>query len=401
MGQIAHDFSSSKPQLLDSALECFEAALDCLPLPYAMTERGSYDQLELSPSVVFDSPILSKIISPYVSLAPRDVESLPVQSAPITGFSYSIPPLLPSESAHSRPTSLQINPGFYGEDENENKAENDCFALLKTPTGHRHRLCQSLSLTHSLQDDLVPSPLFNRNQKRVQINSSTPESNHRPLPPLPFGHKTTFAAEGSRVVQVPRVGMRKSAVQTLIAKYEDSLPLTQTPSPRRSIQHSTSTSSLVTPRFRRIREAFSPDPRNDSLEAYLSSSDLTRYNICMCDFRTQLRKHIAFLQVEITRVRDQQAQRMARKAQSKNRHTSFWTFQSANRLAPAPTPSDPEGKASSDDLVTIAKKERIERLRREGWNVRKEKYGFKGVEWYEALRRRVEKEIADDELVHW
>lgn len=399
MGQIAHDFSRSKPQLLDSAQESFKAALDCLPLPYASTEYASFNHLETTPSVVFDSPFSSNSLSPYVSPNQRDVENSPPQSKSICGLTYSIPPLLPSASTHCLSTSLQLDPHFQEENKKQIDSAQDYIAPPKSPTGHKGRLCQSLSLTHSLQDDLVPSPLFNRTQKRAQIYSSWPDLSHRPLPPLPFGHKTSFAVEGSRVVQVPRMGMRKTAVQSLIAKYEETAPVTLTPSLRRSSQSSTSIHSLVTPRFKRIRDAFSPDPRNDSLEAYLSSTDLTRYNICMAEFRTQVRKHVAFLEVEITRVRNQQAQRMARKAQNKNRHISFWTFQPANRLVLPPTPSDTKNNTTSDDPVTTAKKERIERLRKEGWDVRKEKYGFKSVEWYEAFRCRVEKEMAAYEMV--
>ncbi|KAK5213375.1 hypothetical protein LTR41_000954 [Exophiala xenobiotica] len=141
---------------------------------------------------------------------------------------------------------------------------------------------------------------------------------------------------------------------------------------------------MTTPRFRMIRDAFSPDPHNDSLEAYLSSASLTRYNAGLSDFANQLRKHVRFLEFEIDRVQSLQTERTAARALSKN-----------NRL----NSGDKEKEEKPDDPAVVAKAERVERLRRAGWNVRKDKHGFKGVEWYETLASRAERELSEYETL--
>ena len=156
-----------------------------------------------------------------------------------------------------------------------------------------------------------------------------------------------------------------------------------------------------------IRDAFSPDPRNEQLETYLSSvaasAELARYNVDLSDFRAQLRKHIAYVDGEIARVQRLQAERIAaRSLGPKQRFASFWSFEIAASPAPkSPCPSRRRGiddekndeLSGEQDTQAKAKKERIEKLRREGWVVRKEKHGFKGEAFYDELCRRVEAEL--------
>lgn len=99
-------------------------------------------------------------------------------------------------------------------------------------------------------------------------------------------------------------------------------------------------------------------------------------------------------------VRELQAERTAKKMLGpKQRFASFWTFEakspclsrgredrSNNNHEDCGIDDDPDGKAKTQE-------ERIERLRREGWKVRKEKHGFRGVAFYDDLARQVEAEL--------
>lgn len=45
------------------------------------------------------------------------------------------------------------------------------------------------------------------------------------------------------------------------------------------------------------------------------------------------------------------------------------------------------------DRKTAERKERMDRLRQIGWKVNKERFGWKGDEYYRELRRRTEVEL--------
>jgi hypothetical protein len=229
----------------------------------------------------------------------------------------------------------------------------------------------------------------------------------RPLPPLPFNHTTKFKLQGTRIVQDPasNLGIRKTAVQTLIARYEGSLPLPNTPTstnfPTGTHNHSPTTNdaydfSPITPRLLTIRDAFSPDPLNPHLAAYLSSTDLLRYNTTLSDFRSRIRTHLSWLVAEMAKIHTIQTDHTAAKvlAMSTSASSSSSSSRSASRRSAGPT-----RRGGEDGMLTPTskKKTRIQYLRNQGWDVRKEKFGFKGEAFYEELRRRVESEL--DEVV--
>jgi hypothetical protein len=218
--------------------------------------------------------------------------------------------------------------------------------------------------------------------------------------------------------------MRKTAVQTLIARYEGSATAKPSRSPTRTDDDSP---SPVTPRFQMIRDAFSPDPHNQCLDTYLSSVGRANYNAGLADLRSQLRKHVAFVEAAISETTRLQTDRAAAKALSKNRSASFWSLEHAdakalskNRYASfwslehaeadavaatvVPTGADTGRRRGRDDQVpagrgnTTSSKsnaDRIAKLRSQNWVVRKENHGFKGVDWYENLNRQVHRELDD------
>lgn len=419
IGLIAHNFSNNKLLFLDSARNSFNSALRVLPLPYVSTEIGVYVQSEYSPlPLVFATPSLRKTRETNHNASPttRDPDfpqSASSSSIYSTASAVSEPRTvldIDDESARRNEDRDLSTPRTHTEEKESSKSNQ--LTTPATPTTHKSRLDHSLSFTHLLEDELVPSPLFSRASKQARLNQPDTDTVSRPLPPLPFNHKSNFNVQGTRLIQDPL--MRKTAVQTLIARFEGHLPLSQSPLP----QSPQSAPSPMTPRFRAIRDAFSPNPHNEHLEAFLSTASLTRYNASLADFRAQLRKHIAFLDEELTRVQTVQAERTATKALSKNRFASFWSFEHAALSARSKSTSKSKAKSRSpaapkrprgdgngrenesdnedDGFQDGAKKERIEKLRREGWSVRKEKHGYKGMEWYEELRIRVERELEGD-----
>ncbi len=403
MGLISHDCSVNKIRFLASAQESFKSARGCLPLPYVSSEHGHYCQSELSPQygAIDSSPTPSTIESFYASPTPKTATSNVAQSESACSFAFTVTPIQTFRSNTSFPAVSQDGSNVPAEGGAEAKVEyaSQHPTVPDNHSTHKDRLSQSLSRTHALADDLVPSPLFSRTRKHAQVTQPEELTAPRPLPPLPFNHKSDFEMQGSRVVQVPT--MRKTAVQTLIAQYEGTLPLPQSLA-------EPSTPSPVTPRFKMIRDAFSPDPHNDSLEAYLSSASLARYNACLSDFANQLRKHVRFVEFEINRVQSLQRERTAARALSNNQFASFWSFehiQTPLRGRSRTPRSPPHGRNNADkeenldDPAVVAKTERVERLRKGGWNVRKDKHGFKGVEWYETLASRAERDLGECEML--
>ncbi|KAK7900872.1 hypothetical protein LTR67_003157 [Exophiala xenobiotica] len=424
MGLISHDCSVKKVRFLETAQESFKSARGCLPLPYVSTEHGYYCQPEISPpyGTTDSSPIPSTIESFYASSpTPKPAPTSVAQSDSARSFAFTVTPIPTFGSSRSFSAASQDGSNVPATDTGGEVKVEDANQHPTVPDNHhsthKDRLSQSLSRTHTLANDLVPSPLFSRTRKHAQVTQPDEPTATctRPLPPLPFNHKSDFEMQGSRVVQVPTtMRMRKTAVQTLIAQYEGTLPLSLPQSPAPAEPSTPSPSPMTTPRFRMIRDAFSPDPHNDSLEAYLSSASLTRYNAGLSDFANQLRKHVRFLEFEIDRVQSLQTERTAARALSKNnRYASFWSFEHIQTTplrgrgrAPRSPPrhgrlnsGDKEKEEKPDDPAVVARAERVERLRRAGWNVRKDKHGFKGVEWYETLASRAERELNEYEML--
>jgi hypothetical protein len=52
-----------------------------------------------------------------------------------------------------------------------------------------------------------------------------------------------------------------------------------------------------------------------------------------------------------------------------------------------------ERAVGANNPKAAEKKERIERLRQNGWRVNKERFGWKGEDYYRELRRRAEVEL--------
>ncbi|ETI26319.1 hypothetical protein G647_03096 [Cladophialophora carrionii CBS 160.54] len=447
IGLLAHDFSRNKLQFLDSARESFDLAVKSLPMPFASTEAGTYAQIDDSPLTAdshFSLPFTDKVAQTTHATfpqAPRIREGSPFRSPSSSIYSTASPlkaePI--SDCDDQSPMKKREHPPIFPTVAEPNEPEDKQPVVPATPATHRTRLSRVLSSPQALQQELVPSPLFSRHAKQARLPQPANGNDiPRPLPPLPFKHNPlSFKTDGTRMTQGPL--LRQTVVQTLIARFEGILPLP--PSTPLTTAHSIPmTPDIAIPRFRMIREAFSPDPRNEHLETYLTSTasaqlQLARYNAKLADFRARLRDHTAYVDGELARVHKMQNERhAARLLGPKQRYASFWSFEATSSPCPRrrnrPTgcggggdahngrqpgedceevdqvgvevevdgDGNGDGDGEQEDANAKAKKERIARLRQQGWRVRKENHGFKGVQFYENLCSCVENELDHNRL---
>ena len=121
-----------------------------------------------------------------------------------------------------------------------------------------------------------------------------------------------------------------------------------------------------------------PVRAHDTLQTYLSSHSLARYNEQLSSFRIQLSSHISSVNEVITYTTFLQKEHRAKQTK---RLASFWSF------------SPKKGSNDDDEKKNADKKARIEKLRQCGFRVTKERYGWKGQDHYDELRRRAEIEL--------
>jgi hypothetical protein len=108
----------------------------------------------------------------------------------------------------------------------------------------------------------------------------------------------------------------------------------------------------------------------------MNSLHLVRYNANLSSFRTQLSEHITSISDAITTTTALQKEHKAKQSKPL---ASYWM------LKPAA-----EGAV---DANNTERRERIERLRQNGWRVNKERFRWKGEDSYRGLRRRAEVEL--------
>lgn len=183
---------------------------------------------------------------------------------------YSYSPRGPFKS--TTPIHRQLSPDYLTPDQDH---------IIQT---HKKRLSRTLSSQHVLAEALIPSPLFSRglsSKKESQSHSLTqslpvipvplpqvalsrplpPTPTSRPLPNLPFNHNPRFIRKGKRFVVVPR---RKTALSTLISRWEGRVPFSEYGSPSSGIidheavraDRESTQRTPVTERFRKISAIF-------------------------------------------------------------------------------------------------------------------------------------------------
>lgn len=277
LGHIAHNYSSNRISLLEQARDAFISASETLPLPYLTKVGGQYDAPGPSPvcpthdmlGLYDDSPSVYPPTTPGGVMTERgrsvsNASSSTIRSAGHASVAYTVPNF---DDYSPRQT---IN------DTTDQEAESNKTFLTpdqRARINHKARLSRSLSTQHALAEELVPSPLFSRglaSKKESQHSSSKvyvntlplvtlskplpPTPINRPLPALPFNHQPEFILKGKRFLLVPR---RKTALATLISKFEGKTPF-DSPSPDKENMQSTSAEMTpTTERFKHISAVFS------------------------------------------------------------------------------------------------------------------------------------------------
>lgn len=117
-----------------------------------------------------------------------------------------------------------------------------------------------------------------------------------------------------------------------------------------------------------------------NLERHISSRSLARYKKSLATFRTRLVRHGAYVDELIAQAiflhqehKNKQNQRLA----------SYWSFKPAIKNGAVE-----ESKAKD-------RRERVEFLKQMGWNVTKERHGWKGEDYYADLRQQVELDLSE------
>ena len=236
IGLLAHNYSDNKLRFLDLARETYNSALKCLPLPYVSTEAGIYEQPGSSPLALEFTTLRTEKQSKAthdLSLEPTHVAEVPSSSSAGSFYSTASPSKVETTASYvEEPPSPEIyadeeEPTLYAPTEQGDTPQPEQLAPPTTPATHKARLSRVLSSPQAVQEELIPSPLFSRNPKPAHLPTPIDGADiSRPLPPLPFNHNTaTFKLHGTRIIQDPHYLMRKTAVRTLIARFEGVLPL--------------------------------------------------------------------------------------------------------------------------------------------------------------------------------
>ena len=332
LGRAAHNYSSNKLPFLNLAQQAFASAKNALPLPYLSNENG-----------VYSSPAISPTLTDLEYDASVDTN----QIVPTTPGCQS-PTLAPLFTIRTRSSTASST---YSQDDIRSSSYNvpnfDDYSPRQPLIGINsiplvepfndigitdgQELCMSVELdTPERQSDLAPKPLFIK-KNSTSIDPITPL---RPLPSIP------------RCSALQRV-QRQTAPQVL--------PLVNHYEPLSDSHHT-------------------PEPPT-SLQSTVNSLHLVHYNANLSSFRTQLSGHITSVSDAIIKTTALQNEH---KAKQSKRLASYWM------LKPAA-----EGVVDAND----AERERIERLRQNGWRVNKERFGWKGEDYYRELRRKAEVEL--------
>jgi hypothetical protein len=414
LGQAAHAYSRNKLHFLELAKEKFTNTLDSLPQPFDSSKGGG--EATPRPSPIFvgpptetdagprDSPesVITPTIEVFNHTRKASDESEYSTSNSSVSETYTVPDFnkyspRPDLLAPTRtiprtvtfPDVAKMDETDDSEDSEDASQQDSLDAPSPEHIRHKARLSACLSSTHVLANDLVPSPLFSRTKKTAhvpfppglgQLNANTdtitPEVTDqppRPLPRTPFTHTDHTTLLPSR----------RTAVQTLITKYENKLPSPNTPSSYTTA--SVPPSSAFTPRvqaipektpttarFANIASIFAPNKADrlaEKVNASLSSHAMARYNSCLADFRTCLHTSISRIEEMIDQAHETHERRLQEKREQdaisatpepkgmgQTRLRSFWLLKDP---LPSPVPEVPMARDTRYDLQDLDRGRRI------------------------------------------
>ena len=365
----AHNYSRNKIPFLESAEDKFDAALESLPLPFSTTDPGVREIFKASPrfatfisdadsssqnastptsaqtpelKVVSHTHSLSDSSSCYSSITEIDTDKVPDFNK--YSFHRDLAPVskgIPRTSTFKDSVAdMEAWPPAVEEEEEsiDTTDEDDDIDVDLQHKEHelvsrKHevaaRLQGSLSSTRTLESALVPSPLFNKSRKTAVVHSNftrtvsgqLPVSTLRPLPLSTPGPLRPVPPTPHSYNTHDHLALRRTAISTLISKFESTLPSPTTPTsyttckpPSTACTAHFPSTTPVTPRFTLISDTFQPHPHNTNLASYLTSHSLARYNNHLSDFRQSLLSSIDFISTKLDTIRSIQTKRKNEKA---------------------------------------------------------------------------------------
>jgi hypothetical protein len=361
----------------------------------------------------------------HSTLLPRSMRSLNLAAYDVSSEDSESPVATPTKVPVSNIDGMNEDGIAMPPETPLTKAMTGLSVPATTSASHTNRLSASLSSTHVLCEELVPTPLFKIGKKTAKVSLDDAVQPVRPLPriPRPFHNNLSL------------LPARKTAVQTLISKFEGTIPSPAssytTATPLASAGSQITLYTPITPRFQMIHNAFDPYPQQSHLEAYLTSRSLANYNAQLTAFRTclitasdQVAEWLKTAE-HIQQQHEEEKRSVALQASSEglptNRLASMWLLSTpakpksiksrggkASVLQIGPSPSRARMLGRSESLRSRKKlplrnrveesdekrAERIEKLRKNGFRVNKETCGWKGEEYYETFRRQVEMELS-------
>ncbi|RMZ84920.1 hypothetical protein DV738_g28, partial [Chaetothyriales sp. CBS 135597] len=277
---------------------------------------------------------------------------------------------------------------------------------------HLLRLTASLSSTHILADELVPEPLFKSCANKAETTTFSQStstfaddedvSTPRARPPLlPHG--------GSNSLQTPNArSLLPSPLQnTPLSCYtDDSLPSSGASTIKPDVF-----ATPITPRFDLIHSIFAnprPEPYWPGEPDWPLNSRPA--NTALTAFLTAVRSALSATRGAITSTQELQDEHAAAKrrafiastSDAGKRMASYWLLDAPDTPTTTTITRRRKGAAAQgrerkdpeeDEAAKKHIRERVEKLRAAGWPVKKEKFGWKGVEHYDTLVREVDFEI--------
>jgi len=332
LGLIAHNYSSQKIPYLNLAKDAFALASSTLPAQF--TSDGLRN---------CDSPTASPMLREFEFTSSEDNDRSAIVTT-VSGPTASIP--------HARiRRTLSAGSSLYSQ-RNELSISSEV-----APSFYERCRQQSILDIDALANDLMQQGVSQETEKEVTVKLTPPKINNELLPEPLFIVKRPTKVDALDTLWLP-------PVKPLILSQRQTA-LLATPNP-----------NFLSPAP--SAESPTPKPTHESLQAYLSSRSLARYNNELASFRTQLFVHITAVEETIIKTTSLQKEHKANKFK---RLASYWSFKA---FAPG---------EEGEDQRSMETKERIERLKKSDWRVTKEQHGWKGDEHYAGLRRKAEIEL--------
>ncbi|ERF70193.1 hypothetical protein EPUS_00381 [Endocarpon pusillum Z07020] len=338
LGLAAHRFSSKKLSYLQRAKDAFTASSVSLPLPYGLDNTGNSEAiLSISQS------------SQVYHFGPIDDERSDVfRSAKLDVFSSSCASSDMKQSLHERCDS-----GYDSESESRSacsdnvpdfkrySARQPLRDVISNEKSHFKSSSHAQDTTNiNLHDGkLMPKPLFIK-KRTSDLNQSSSASDQLP----PTSTEPPYLSQCTTNISPP--------------SNSDQINLIPTTRPASS------------------SPATTPTPP-------LENQQPSTYNTNLQTFHTLLLNHLTAINHTIATTTHVQNEHTLNKTK---RLASFWSFKPILPSAQGGANDDEDDDEEEEDVKAREKKERIELLRRDGWRVNKEKFGWKGEEHYEALR---------------